>query len=1254
MKFKVLIRLFLVYALCLTGHTYAQCTACTYSVTNNSTTNYTVVAGQKVCVGTGVNYLGTITLNGGTICNYGNVSKVTFLKGTFNNYTSYISLGNISISASGSIIFNCYGGSKTQFTGNLDYQSTNSPDSLVFNVYEGCYCSVDKTLSGTKGNLNINYFNTQKGYCSFNIKKDLNIGNTCNFRLNLLNPSGVFNVAGTMGFDNKGNKTIYNYGTFNIGKSFNIGGTGLTTSLITILNSGNLNIGKFFTISYNTGIVNVTNYAQGKRIMQIGDTYTQSKATNNFTNNGTLLISKDLNVELGSFTNNLGLQARDINVKQGTFTNSVNAKVTASRDLLTSTASGSIKNNGSIYISHALNNKGTITLGITSVINTLDLYNLNGGLITGPPDILSDSTNYAYMEVARTSNNAGTLANYIWINDLTNTNAGVKLDVYQNNSVKLGFPKVIFGSAHLCYLNALNLGITTNGKDDCVGQPAVLNAFAYNTLSQSAVAVNSYTWKPGNVVTATGSLALTFSATTLYTVTAILSSGCLITNTLLVNVTPMPVISYTGSPFNQNITATVNVTQTLATQGHYTASPAGLMLNVSTGAIVPSQSAVGIYTVTYVPTSNNCNYNITTVVEIKVDCDFTLMPSMEIQLCEGTTLSFSLQSTAVLQYSWTPSTGLSCTSCSNPVITATPGIPQYTVYAYNKGYKNVSCNSKIVYVTVKQGCNTITGCCFSNYGAAVYLASQSTYVNVYCNLVNELGQFSNGNIKKGEFVNKGKINVKLDWIHNAKNDLYLTNQGESNFFGANQSITGNSNTHFNRIDLTGNGIKTIWLDEYAHADMNLTSNELFVQNNTFFMKNSTAGISNNGGGFVSTLTNGYLSRTINSKTVIPVSAPYFYPMGSRAMAMVPSSYRPVEIYNSNVAEELSVNFMNIPPSFLTDISFAAGSNVSSIAPNVSTINNLYYHKIKKTLPSTTPSTLTIRSYFPPVEGTYQSLAEWEKDPAQPDYWWGSTPGSAGSSVPSVVPQFNGLINALTNGEQTFNGTPFTLAKSGAYVGTGDFGGSGTTISITSPGYPSGTSGNGLNTPIPIGPGAPGTGTSVVTPSVVAVDYVVNIAPTDECTLPGKIKFTVNTNGSITPTSVLFGLAGATGYLGPLSADVYTIDNLNSGLILHSVPKNILTECMNGVKVGTSVGNDFIVTPGESIIVTLPAVTGGGFGQFALYSISNSTTPVFTSPGTLSAGSTGFSPSLINGVYNFKINVTVGFVTDVVKGQLIVK
>jgi hypothetical protein len=536
-SFIKLIGIFLISLLSL-SQLQAQCIGCTTTYSTNNATNITVAVGQKICINAGTTLTGIITLNGGTICNYGTLTRITFLKGTFNNYGTYAKVGSSSIEPTSHVIYNAYPNSVNTFSGNIDYQSINNPDSLVFNLFAPTNLSVIGNFNINKGALIINYKNNSG--TTFNINKDLNVASLATFKLNNPNTSGYFNVAGNVGFDNRGNKTIYNQGLFNVSKNFNIGGNGQNTGVVTITNFGNFTIQKFFNISYNNGIVNITNTKSNdtqanngtseiqRGIMQVGESYTQSKAGTTVTNNGDFIVTNDLNVELGIFINNKKVLARDLDVKQGTFSNlAITSKLGLSRDLITSNANGIINNNGAMLIANELNNKGLINLGQKSAIVTNDLYNQSSGTISGPLSIAGDSTNYAYLEVARISNSAGYLSNYLWINDLTPPTTAIQLDSYGNIN-RLGGPLVVIGPkiSLLCLFSALNY--TVNPKPVyCVGTTITITLKPYLISTSATFAASSYTLQSasGNTVNTTGIFTFVINATTSFTGFAKIGTG---------------------------------------------------------------------------------------------------------------------------------------------------------------------------------------------------------------------------------------------------------------------------------------------------------------------------------------------------------------------------------------------------------------------------------------------------------------------------------------------------------------------------------------------------------------------------------------------------------------------------------------------------------------------------------------------------------------------------------------------------------
>ena len=105
------------------------------------------------------------------------------------------------------------------------------------------------------------------------------------------------------------------------------------------------------------------------------------------------------------------------------------------------------------------------------------------------------------------------------------------------------------------------------------------------------------------VSTATGQINLSASTPGTYTVTNTIAaaSGCAaVTATSSITITTLPAatISYAGSPFCSSLVGAQAVTQTGTAGGTYS-STAGLTINAATGAITPSTSTAGTYTVTY-------------------------------------------------------------------------------------------------------------------------------------------------------------------------------------------------------------------------------------------------------------------------------------------------------------------------------------------------------------------------------------------------------------------------------------------------------------------------------------------------------------------------------------------------------------------------------------------------------------------------------------------------------------------------------
>jgi hypothetical protein len=187
----------------------------------------------------------------------------------------------------------------------------------------------------------------------------------------------------------------------------------------------------------------------------------------------------------------------------------------------------------------------------------------------------------------------------------------------------------------------------------------------------------------------------------IYTYTVVGTSPCQnssATVTVTLSATPSASINYGGSPFCKSISTPQSVSLSGTTGGSYAAAPAGLSINTSTGAITPSSSTAGTYTVTYtVAASGGClGTTATASVEIVAVPDVaTNLPSYS--TCTGPTLASAggytiniTSTTSGATFNWTGSDGNSGT-----------GTP------INYPIPNNTCSDQTVTFTIT---STINGC----------------------------------------------------------------------------------------------------------------------------------------------------------------------------------------------------------------------------------------------------------------------------------------------------------------------------------------------------------------------------------------------------------------------------------------------------------------------------------------------------------------------------------------------------------------
>ncbi len=200
----------------------------------------------------------------------------------------------------------------------------------------------------------------------------------------------------------------------------------------------------------------------------------------------------------------------------------------------------------------------------------------------------------------------------------------------------------------------------------------------------------SYTWSPATGLSCTACANPTASptTTTTYMVTGMDANGCSNTATVTVTVNPLPTISA-----GANVAICAGASTTLQATGgtSYTWSPATGLSCTTCAAPTANPTATTTYTVTGTD-ANSCSNTAT--VTLTVNPLPTISAGANVAICAGA--STTLQATGGTSYTWSPATGLSCTTCATPTANPTT-TTTYTVTGTNA---NGCSNTATVTVTV--------------------------------------------------------------------------------------------------------------------------------------------------------------------------------------------------------------------------------------------------------------------------------------------------------------------------------------------------------------------------------------------------------------------------------------------------------------------------------------------------------------------------------------------------------------------------
>jgi len=662
----------------------AQCSGCTVNIINNTIPTYVVAPGTTVCVASGLNYTGTITLSGGTLCNEGTVHNLNLNSGTFNNYGIFQKpSGTQTIANTGKLVINSFG-----ITGasppngidlvNLDIQSVNTNDSVIIYQYKGSIINISKDFTASKGVIRIVTGLTNPGAGSYiststlGVGKAFTISGTAQFYLTN-NTAGIINWGKAATLDGSRNKTVTNYGTINCNNSFNISGNGLGFGLVQIFNQSgaSFNVATNFSNSMNNATVTIVNSGT----VTIQNNYTQSgnaSTVATFTNSGSLTTNKDITLTVGSLVNQSAITSRNIDVN-ASMTNTTAGCITTNNKFIISGTGAVFTNNGAMIASSLFKNGETANFGARSFLRAGNFTNQNTGTINGPTSIGGNDSNYAFVMIDTTSTNHSYLNGYLSIWDITPPGSGtIKLDVHTNDS---RIASTVIWNPPCPFINLTPT--TSSSLPRCYGQTASLSvSAALVRVIPPCVNINfaltpsgSYTWNPGGL-TGSSVTTPTLAATTVYTVSAPFFSGaCTASNTISIPVTP-PVAVTSGT-----MCAGSSVLLTATNASSYSWTPSTGLSGTGSATVTASPSVTTIYTVTGV--NGSCTTTATSTVTVIPNPTITVNSGT---VCSGSSINLIASGAASIPgpgtYSWTPSTGLSSTT--GATVTATP--PATTVY----------------------------------------------------------------------------------------------------------------------------------------------------------------------------------------------------------------------------------------------------------------------------------------------------------------------------------------------------------------------------------------------------------------------------------------------------------------------------------------------------------------------------------------------------------------------------------------------
>jgi len=282
----------------------------------------------------------------------------------------------------------------------------------------------------------------------------------------------------------------------------------------------------------------------------------------------------------------------------------------------------------------------------------------------------------------------------VHVNPLPNVNAGADKVICYNNSTTLtatgastytwspttGLSCSSCASPTASPNNTTTYIVTGTDSNSCVKTDTVIvhvnplplvNAGADKTTCNgnntllTATGASTYTWSPTTGLSCSSCASPTASPnnTTTYIVTGTDSNSCVKTDTVIVHVNPLPNVN---AGADKTICNGSNTTLTATGAATYSWTPVTGLSCSSCASPTASPTSTTTYIVTGTD-SNSCVKTDTVLVHVNPLPNVNAGPDKVI--CNGSTTT--LTATGAFTYVWSPATGLSCTTCVSPIVSAT-------------------------------------------------------------------------------------------------------------------------------------------------------------------------------------------------------------------------------------------------------------------------------------------------------------------------------------------------------------------------------------------------------------------------------------------------------------------------------------------------------------------------------------------------------------------------------------------------------